>query len=278
MSNLPTIYSTEKDQWLEAARMAWSGGLLPKFVNKPEMCLYLMYRGVKSGIDPFIAAEQSVLINGKLTYSIQIIKALLIKSGVKWKEKECSDKQCVISFQRDGWEEHTEIYTLDDAKAQGLLGKDTFRNYPKLMMRANCIRRAASMIAPDVLMGLDGSEVDIVEEHRPLPPLAQEEPKTVKKREVKPATTNALPAAEPTQDPIVEVIEQPVAPVINPDAEPFENAKVEHRKLLIQARTELGIDIRKYNLNSAEITAKAEQLRVPADVEALKVFLQGFNL
>jgi hypothetical protein len=72
-------------------------------------------------------------------------------------------EKCAV-WMTNGTYEHTETYTMDDAKRQGLLGRDnawTSGNVRE-MMRAKVIRRAANVIAPEALMGLaaggDGSE------------------------------------------------------------------------------------------------------------------------
>lgn len=292
LSVIPPMYGKDKDNWLEAARAAWTSGLLPKFVTKPETCMYLMYRGLRAGLDPFVAAEQTSLINGKLTYSIQVIKALLAKNGVKWQEVECTNTKCVTKMFREGWETHIETYDLEDAKAQGLLNKDTFRQYPKLMLRANCLRRAAAMIASDIMLGMEGSDEPegVTNETQSLPePAKTVEAKAAEKsprKTVKQTSAAELPQAkegteantEQTHDKEqlaqeITTIETTAVAETSSEPELFSHDNPEHKKLLISVRTASKFPIRHWIMHEESIKQEIINAKTLATEESIKEIL-----
>ncbi len=292
-----SVYGGENVSWFDKSKLLWQSGVLAKFVNKPETCLYLMHAGMQMGLDPFLAAREFDMIEGKLSLSIKMQRALLAKAGVRWTEKELTAQKCIIEFKREGWPDHTETFDIEDARAAKMLTKQNYLTHPKPLMAANCFRRGASKIAADILLGLDGAD-----DYEGSDPTAEVPPKD---------NTSAVPKTKQKTAPVAAVVEpveklptppeaihedaqydevkpEPGPAVVAPTAsgvtpasdlplEIFDNSNPEHRRILMAARTESGINIRQYNLNAPKIIQDLEVSNCPATKEALKLVMEKYK-
>src|SRR5690606_26356868 len=65
------------------------------------------------------------------------------------------EKVCTVKYKRRNAKEYSEFsFSMDEAKAAGLLVNDTWKKYPKAMLRARCISAVARMAFPDSIAGM----------------------------------------------------------------------------------------------------------------------------
>jgi len=129
-------------------------------------------------IGPAVALNHIFMVQKKPTLSANLIKALVIKSGVmhwrvidKWKEiydeeGNMIDVETIIEFSYvpawarkapNPWDyiERTEWkYTWSEAEATGNTGKDVWQKYSRAMMLKSCFNEGIRHIDPSVTMGL----------------------------------------------------------------------------------------------------------------------------
>lgn len=114
--------------------------------------------GAEMGYAPFTAVQGIHVIQGKPT-----IGANLMAAAVKahpcydYRVKRLDNDGVEIEFFQvcDGRRESlgVESFTMDDAKAAGLTGKDNWRKFPRNMLFARCISNGVRFRCPDVFNG-----------------------------------------------------------------------------------------------------------------------------
>jgi hypothetical protein len=140
----------------ESAKAVVNSGFLPKSINTPEKAVTLMLAGRELGLGPMQAIRSIHVIDGKPVMSADLMAGLVHKRipGALLRIVETTGERCVVDAGRPGQEPTRFTFSLDDAKAAGLLGKDNWKKYPRPMLRARCLSEAARAVFPDVLLGV----------------------------------------------------------------------------------------------------------------------------
>jgi hypothetical protein len=141
--------------------------------------------GQELGIGPVAAMRGISFIMGKLNIDAGLVSALIKRSGrYDYKVVENSDKAAQLDFYDRGAKVGTSRFTLDDAKAAGLLGKDLWAKYPRNMLFARALSNGAKWYAPDVFYGAVYT-ADELDDNATVPAIAVEvaEPTNVHKPE-----------------------------------------------------------------------------------------------
>jgi len=109
-------------------------------------------------------------------------------------------------------------WTMEDAKRAGLGNKDTWRSYPRQMLRARCVSEGIRMAMPGVVVGLYApEEVADFDVEPPPAPKAQHR-----------ATSAAAPIPGESVTPFSEVPPPPVSPA---DAPWYERSPAKMKRL-----------------------------------------------
>lgn len=166
--------NVSRDEWAvmrEQADMLIKSQFLPSSVNTPEKAVAIMLKGRELGVPPMAALSGINVIQGKPTVSPQLMLSLINRTHElqRFQIVESTDKVCRVVIQRRGQPAHEETFTIQDAAALGLAGKDNYKRQPKVMLRWRCVAAAARLIFPDVLDGVYlpeelGAEVRVTEE------------------------------------------------------------------------------------------------------------------
>lgn len=94
----------------------------------------------------------------KVGWSAAYIAGLVVTSAVcehfELVPDKCNETQAVVRFKRRGRPAGEFPYTIEDARRQGLLGKDAWAKFTKNMLRAAAIREAARAFFFDVVAGV----------------------------------------------------------------------------------------------------------------------------
>jgi len=201
-----------------------------KRLGSTEGVFTVMLMARELGIPPMQAITGGIhLIDGRPEISARQINALIRKAGHSMQIVENTNKTCKITGKRkDTGEEHTEEYSMDDAKLAGLAGRTNWRQHPKSMLFARCISQLGRFLFPDVIgnayvegeISDEKAEPKVVaigtpEPAEPVEPEAQiveaevaEEPTTEAGEDVKAdaaaETTPPSPAPTPTPEPVTE--------------------------------------------------------------------------
>lgn len=134
-------------------------GLLPKHYQRPQAVLAAILMGQEMGFSPMASLRVIAVINGVPTLQASGMKAKAIKAGGQFKTVEWTDEVCCIKATRPGWAESEVVtYTIEDAKLQGLTGKDNWKRMPKQMLYARAVTMAIRNLFADVVEGVYGTE------------------------------------------------------------------------------------------------------------------------
>jgi len=113
--------------------------------------------GVERGLTPMKAMDLVVVIDGKISVSADGMAALAMgHPSCEWLRVEHNDRQrCVYLMKRRGEQRpHRVEYTMEDAAAAGLANKRNWKNHPRAMLRAACLRAGCRQVFPDAMAGV----------------------------------------------------------------------------------------------------------------------------
>lgn len=135
--------------------------MVPKdFRGKPGNCLIAMQWGAEVGLKPLQSLQNIAIINGRPSMWGDSVIALVRGSVLCEYVQESDDGHtATCRAKRRGEAEQVRTFSVDDAKAAGLAGKEgPWKTYPKRMRqmraRAYCLRD----LFPDVLRGIAVAE------------------------------------------------------------------------------------------------------------------------
>lgn len=159
--------------------------LVPKcYQDKPGNIMVAIQMGSELGLSPMRALRSIAVINGRATMWGDDVLAMALASPVceYVDESESTDKQGVCKTKRVGCAEQVSIFTLEDAKRAGLLGKQgPWQTNTSRMLKLRARGFGLRDTFADVLAGLVSAE-----EALDLPRIEPED-----------AATNSLEANQP---------------------------------------------------------------------------------
>lgn len=122
-------------------------------VKTPEQAIALMLVAQAEGRNPFEAARDYHIIQGRPALKADSILARFQQAGgtVRW--MELSDTKAVAEFSHPQGGKVTIDWDLDRAKRAGLTSKDSWKNYPRAMLRARVISEGVRTVFPGVCVG-----------------------------------------------------------------------------------------------------------------------------
>lgn len=153
----------EMDSWAEmigpvgdlAQRIAGTPFVPKDFLGKPAAVAACILMGRAVGIDPMVALQHVSIVQGRPVLSAELMRSLILSNGHQLRFPEMSSTRVVVEGRRKGDEDWTRVqFTLDDAKAAGIVGKDNWRKHPQEMLAARATSRLARLIFADCLGGL----------------------------------------------------------------------------------------------------------------------------
>jgi hypothetical protein len=149
------------DQALTFSQYLADSDLVPKdFKGRPGNCLVAMQWGAELGLKPLQALQNLAVINGRPALWGDAVIALVRSSPVCEFVIETDDgTTATCRVKRRGEPEQTRAFSVDDAKAAGLHGKQgPWQQYPKRMRQMRARAFALRDVFPDVLRGLPVAE------------------------------------------------------------------------------------------------------------------------
>ena len=129
-----------------------------RYVDFSDVVATIMV-GRELDIPEMTALQELYVVNGSVSMSAKIAASLARRKGYRFRIKHDETEASVTAFESDGWEIGTFVFTLDDAKRAGLLGKGTYKSYPKDMLLNKAIMRAVRFAFPDAIMGYNTQEL-----------------------------------------------------------------------------------------------------------------------
>ena len=135
--------------------------MVPKdFKGKPGNCLVAIQWGMEIGLKPLQAMQNIAVINGRPSLWGDAVIALVRPTPLcEYIIEEDDGRTATGKVKRRGEPEQSRSFSMDDAKAAGLLGKQgPWTQYPKRMRQMRARAFAVRDVFPDVLKGLPVAE------------------------------------------------------------------------------------------------------------------------
>lgn len=193
----------------------------------------LMCLAQANGLHPAKAAERYHIIQGRPAMKADAMLAAFQESGGKVRWTKRTDAECTLHLEHPQGGELDVTWTMERAKAAGLTGKSTWKQYPTQMLSARCVSEGVRALYPACLCGMYTPEE--VSDFAPA--------KTAPAPEFTPAEVVAEPAEE--------------APVAAIEAQPAEETPA-------QAQDEPDSDTRNFLVAMKKLAAKNRQAYLDA--------------
>lgn len=158
LSKPDTGLTTEQlDLMLREAERYVESGLLPSSIKTPAAALLIMKAGRELGIPATYALRNIHVIQGRPTCSAELMMALVHQRYGPGRilVKESTSSRCVVLCRPPGWDIVAEtVWTMEDARQAKLDGKETWKQYPRAMLRSRAVSEACRTHFPAAIAGM----------------------------------------------------------------------------------------------------------------------------
>ena len=131
-------------------------GFLPKAVNTVEKALAIALKGRELGLPMMQSITSIHVIDGKPSISAELMAALVFQRlpGAVLQCIETSNTRATYEAGRPTQKILRMSFTIEDAQAAGVTGKDNWKKYPAAMLRARACSAICRVVFPDAIMGV----------------------------------------------------------------------------------------------------------------------------
>lgn len=150
------IVAVSFDEMSRLAEAVAASGLFG--MKTPAQALSLMAIAQAEGVHPALAARDFHIIQGRPTLKADAMLSRFQSAGGRMKMIEYTDARVVAEFTHPQGGTVTVDWDLERAKRAGLAGKDSWRNYPRQMLRARVISEGVRTVFPGATAGMYAPE------------------------------------------------------------------------------------------------------------------------
>ena len=123
-------------------------------MKTPEQAIALMLIAQAEGMHPAIAARDYHVIQGRPALKADAMLARFQSAGGKVQWEIYTDEEVKATFSHNAGGTITLSWTLAQAKKIGLATKDSWKNYPRAMLRARVISEGIRTVYPGCVVGV----------------------------------------------------------------------------------------------------------------------------
>jgi len=141
---------------MQMAKVLAESSLLPRHLrNQPANVLVVLSGARALDVPAFWALQSMFVVEGKLSMSAELMRALAIRAGHKVTVVKRTREEAIIEVQRkDKTKPYRVEFTWEDAEAAELTDKLNWKRYPKAMLVARATAIAVRDECADVLFGV----------------------------------------------------------------------------------------------------------------------------
>ena len=131
-------------------KLLWQSGYFTSVKDASQACVKIM-AGYEMGFSPIAALMHTYFINGKLAYEGVLLASAAKRKGYNFVPVKWTSEECEVRFTGPGLEGGAVVsFTMKDAQAAGLAGKDNWKKHPKMMLWWRTIAQGVRAFCPDV--------------------------------------------------------------------------------------------------------------------------------
>lgn len=129
-------------------------GFLPQAVKTPAQAVAIILTGKELGLGPMQSLRSISIIQGKPELAADLQLSLFHRDGGRSKWETLSDTEAVLWLKHPNGDEHTETFSMVDAKRAGISGGQNWQKYPKAMLRSRAITAGLKSVGFEPLTGV----------------------------------------------------------------------------------------------------------------------------
>lgn len=153
-----TSAAVQWDQELRGAQNLMRSGLVPSDIKTPEAAMFIILTGRDLGMSPVQSLRNIRVIKGKVEVAADAQLGKFHSAGGRSRFLTLTNDAAKLELSAP-WltAPHVESFTMDDAKTAGLAGGDSWRKYPKAMLRSRAITAGLKSVGFDACAGIYGA-------------------------------------------------------------------------------------------------------------------------
>jgi len=153
-------------------------GFLPAHIKDGVSFAAIVLMGRELSMGTMAACRKLQVIKGTVTERADSQLARFKSAGGRAVFKELTESKAVLVLKHPNGDEHTETFTIEDAKRAGLASNDNYAKHPKAMLRSRAITAGLKSIGWEGAVGI--YDPDEVSEPEPVVREASREPVVVR--------------------------------------------------------------------------------------------------
>ena len=152
MTNALAIYE-QMNALQSAAQALHASGFFSDIKTQAQAMVKVM-AGAEIGLPPFASMSGIHIVQGKPVLGANLI-ATLVKNDPRYdyRVKRSDGEVCILAWYENGKPVGESSFTIQEANAAGLTGKQTWKAYPSDMLFARALTRGARRYAPGIFGG-----------------------------------------------------------------------------------------------------------------------------
>jgi len=138
---------------IELGRVLAASGFFSDSRGAAQAAVKVM-AGAELGFGPVASMTGVYIVKGRVTLSANLMAAAIKRHpAYSYRVTEHTAELCTIDFIEEGKVIGTSSFSMDDARAAGLAGSDTYKKHPRNMLFARALSNGAKWHCPDAFGG-----------------------------------------------------------------------------------------------------------------------------